>query len=182
MADGRQQEVDLGHYLGQIASAAMHTHGVEGIRLDLKVDYLLMSINIAMPVGLVVNELLTNAFKYAFNGRASGIITLRCVRLEQERVQILVADDGIGLPEGVEWPPAGKIAALMLRSLRENAKTEWKVETAPNKGTRITLAFSTRLKAQPDASGFPLTGPFLVSSETTAGRGDSNNPSGSAPL
>lgn len=179
MADGRQQEIDLGHYLGQIASAAMHTHGVEGIRLDLKVDYILMSINIAMPVGLLVNELLTNAFKYAFNGRASGTITLRCVRLEEERVQISVADDGIGLPDGVEWPPAGKIAALMLRSLRENAKTEWNVETASSKGTRITLAFSTRLKAQPDANGLPLTGAFLVSSETAAGRGDT---SGSAPL
>lgn len=181
MADGRQQEVDLGHYLGQIASAAMHTHGVEGIRLDLKVDYILMSINIAMPVGLLVNELLTNAFKYAFNGRASGTITLRCVRLEQERVQISVADDGIGLPDGVEWPPAGKIAALMLRSLRENAKTEWKVETASNKGTRIALAFSTRLKAQPDANGLPLTGAFLVSSETAAGRRDADA-GGSAPL
>jgi PAS domain S-box-containing protein len=181
MTDDRQQEVDLGHYLGQIASAAMRTHGVEGIRLDFKVDYLLMSINIAMPVGLLVNELLTNAFKYAFDGRSSGTITLRCVRLEQERVQISVADDGIGLPDGVEWPPAGKIAALMLRSLRENAKTEWNVETAPDKGTRIALAFSTRLKAQPDTNGLPLTGPFLVSSETAAAHADAGKPSGSAP-
>ncbi len=182
MADGRQQEVDLGHYLGQIASAAMHTHGVEGIRLDLKVDYLLMSINIAMPVGLLVNELLTNAFKYAFNGRSSGTITLRCVRLEQERVQILVADDGIGLPEGIEWPPAGKIAALMLRSLRENAKTEWNVDTAFNQGTRITLSFSTKLKAQPDGKAISLDGPFLIKSEQPAGsRNETDNASRSEP-
>ena len=177
MADGRQQEVDLGHYLGQIASAAMHTHGVEGIRLDLKVDYLLMSINIAMPVGLLVNELLTNAFKYAFNGRSNGTITLRCDRQEHERVQILVADDGIGLPEGVEWPPAGKIAALMLRSLRENAKTEWNVDTAFNRGTRITLSFSTRLKAQPDGKAISLDGPFLIKSEPPAGRTETDNTS-----
>jgi PAS domain S-box-containing protein len=171
MADGRQQDIDLGHYLGKIASTAMHTHGVEGIRLDLKVDYLLMSINIAMPVGLLVNELLTNAFKYAFNGRTSGVITLRCIRAESERVQIMVADDGIGLPEGLEWPPAGKMAALMLKSLQENARTEWKVETAFEKGTRITLNFSTRLKAQ-DGKGISLNGPFLIKSDVTgAGKG-----------
>jgi PAS domain S-box-containing protein len=171
MADGRQQDVDLGHYLGKIASTAMHTHGVEGIRLDLKVDYLSMSINIAMPVGLLVNELLTNAFKYAFNGRTSGVITLRCIRAESERVQIVVADDGIGLPEGLDWPPAGKMAALMLKSLQENTKTQWQVESAFEKGTRITLNFSTRLKVH-DGKGISLNGPFLVKSDGTgAGKG-----------
>lgn len=61
--------VDLGHYVSQIASALMHTYGVDGIRLDLKVDHAMASINVAMPVGLIVNELMTNAFKYAFKGR-----------------------------------------------------------------------------------------------------------------
>ena len=68
-ADGWGQVVDLGHYLSQVASAVMHTYAVEGIRLDLKVDHAPASINVAMPAGLLVNELLTNAFKYAFAGR-----------------------------------------------------------------------------------------------------------------
>jgi PAS domain S-box-containing protein len=163
LADGRQQEIDLGHYLGQIASAAMSTHGLEGIRLDLKVDYLPISINVAMPVGLLVNELLTNAFKYAFKGRATGTITLTCLRQEHERCHIVVADDGIGLPESTEWPPRGKIAALMLQSLHENTKTEWKVETAPNRGTRITFLFALKSVVQHvEASDISLSGPFLV--------------------
>jgi PAS domain-containing protein len=53
-------EIDLGVYLGEIASAVMHSHAVEGIRLDLKVDAYPVSVNVAMPTGLVVNELLTN--------------------------------------------------------------------------------------------------------------------------
>lgn len=162
MADGRQQEVDLGNYLGQIASAAMQTHGIEGIRLDLKIDYLLMSVNLAMPVGLLVNELLTNAFKYAFNGRQSGTITLRCVRQGEDHAELIVADDGIGLPEGTQWPPQGKIAALMLASLRENTEMVCDVQTSFNRGTRINLRFSTRLKAQPEAKNASLNGPFLV--------------------
>jgi two-component sensor histidine kinase len=79
-ADGLGQTVDLAHYLSQIASAVMHTYAVGGIRLDLKVDHAPVSVNVAMPVGLVVNELLTNTFKYAFNGRGDNAskVSARC--------------------------------------------------------------------------------------------------------
>jgi two-component sensor histidine kinase len=98
-ADGLGQSVDLGHYLSQIGSAVMHTYAVDGIRLDLKVDHAPVSVNVAMPAGLIVNELLTNAFKYAYNGRGTGTITLRCLREAEINYPIVVADDGVGLPE-----------------------------------------------------------------------------------
>ncbi len=79
-ADGLGQTIDLGQYLTQIASAVTRNHGLDGIRLDLKVDQAPISINVAMPVGLLVNELLTNAFKYAFDGRESGTLTVRCLQ------------------------------------------------------------------------------------------------------
>ncbi len=71
-SDDQKDEVDLGIYLSQIASAVMTSHAVEGIRLDMKVDTYPVSINVAMPAGLVVNELLTNALKHAFQGREGG--------------------------------------------------------------------------------------------------------------
>ena len=140
-ADGFGKVVDLGHYISQIASAVMHTYAVEGIRLDLKVDYTPASINIAMPVGLLVNELLTNAFKYAFAGKPGGSITVRCV-LDNGRCRIVVADDGIGFADGATWPAEGKLGALILQSLKENVKTEIGVESAHQKGTRVTLSFA----------------------------------------
>ena len=78
--DGLGQTIDLGQYLTQIASAVTRTHGLDGVRLDLKADQAPISINVAMPVGLLVNELLTNAFKYAFEGRDSGTLTVRCLQ------------------------------------------------------------------------------------------------------
>lgn len=140
-AEALGQSVDLGHYLSQIASAVMHTYGVDGIRLDLKVDHAPASVNLAMPVGLLVNELLTNAFKYAFNGRESGTITVRCLREGDDGCRVVVADDGIGLPTDTIWPAQGKLGALILQSLRENAKTDFTVESIPGKGVRVTLAF-----------------------------------------
>ncbi len=141
-ADGVGQMVDLGHYVSQIASAVMHTYAVEGIRLDIKVDYVSVSINVAMPVGLLVNELLTNAFKYAFAGRSNGTLTLRCLCEDGSRIRIVVADDGVGLPEGTTWPIPGKMGTLLVRSLKENANSDFKVESAPETGTRMTIEFA----------------------------------------
>ncbi|HET7849483.1 MAG TPA: histidine kinase dimerization/phosphoacceptor domain -containing protein [Pseudolabrys sp.] len=147
-AEGFGQRIDLGHYLSQISAAVMHTYAVEGIRLDLKVDHAPISINIAMPVGLLVNELLTNAFKYAFNGAASGTITLRCLHESDDHYRIVVADDGVGLPEGKTWPQPGKLGALILQSLRENASTEFSVESAPGKGLRVSIGIVYKPRAK----------------------------------
>jgi two-component sensor histidine kinase len=53
----------------------MRSHAKEGIRLDLKVES-----NVAMPIELVVNEIMTNAFNYAFSGWESGTVPVHCLR------------------------------------------------------------------------------------------------------
>jgi PAS domain S-box-containing protein len=150
---GREDEIDLGIYMSEIVSAVMRSHAIEGIRLDLKVDSYPVSVNVAMPAGLVVNELLTNALKHAFAGRAGGTITLHSLA-DSKGCRVVIADDGIGLPEGAEWPTHGKLSALIVRSLRENAKAELKVESNPGKGTRVTIVF-TRAAAAPEQSTAP---------------------------
>jgi len=137
----RTDDIDLGIYLSEIASSVMHSHAVEGIRLDLKVDTYPVSVNVAMPTGLVVNELLTNSLKHAFVGRDRGTITLQSLA-DDKGCRVVIADDGIGLPEGVAWPRSGKLSALIVRSLRENAKADLKVESSPGGGMRVSIAFS----------------------------------------
>jgi two-component sensor histidine kinase len=144
---GHGGEIDLGVYLGEVASAVLHTHAVEGIRLNLKVDAYPVSVNVAMPTGLVVNELLTNALKYAFVGRDGGTITLESLS-DGNGCQILIADDGVGLPIGVEWPKRGKLSALIVQSLRENAKARVEVDSSPGQGMRVKIIF-TRAAAAP---------------------------------
>src|SRR6185503_4214177 len=139
--DSQNQEVDLGTYVSQIAASVMGTHAVEGIRLDLKVDAYPVSVNVAMPTGLVVNELLTNSLKHAFKGRDGGTITVHCIT-DEIGCRVVVADDGVGLPEGVQWPKRGKLGALIVRSLRENAKADLKVESTPGEGMRVTIVFA----------------------------------------
>lgn len=139
--EGHGESVDLGVYLSQIASAVMQAHAVEGIRLDLKVDTWPVSINVAMPTGLVVNELLTNALKHAFAGREGGTIRMHSL-VDEEGCRVIVADDGNGLAEGVEWPRVGKLGSLIVRSLRQNAEAELKVRSAPGEGVEVTIFFA----------------------------------------
>jgi two-component sensor histidine kinase len=141
--------IDLGVYLSQVASSVMQAHAPEGIRLNLKVDTWPVSINVAMPTGLVVNELMTNALKHAFVGRDGGTITVSSL-VSDTGCRVVIADDGVGLPEGETWPESGKLGAVIAQSLRQNAKAELEVHSAPNEGLRITILFA-REAAEPDA-------------------------------
>jgi len=143
--------VDLGVYLSEIASAVMHAHAVEGIRLDLKVDTWPVSIDVAMPAGLVVNELLTNTLKHAFQGRPGGTITLHSTTAPGS-CRVVVADDGVGLPEGATWPKPGKLSAMIVRSLVQNAKARIDVQSAPGRGMRVTIDFNCEDAAPATAS------------------------------
>lgn len=136
-------EIDLGAYLGGIATAAVRCHAVEGIQLDLKVDYCVVSVNVAMPVGLLINELLTNAFKHAFAGRETGTLSLACHCRDDRHCRVVVADNGVGFPRGMTWPTPGKLGALILQTLRENTtKTDFRLESSPGEGARVTIEFN----------------------------------------
>jgi PAS domain S-box-containing protein len=137
--------VDLGPYLSEIASASVRAHAVGGIQLDLKVSYCPVSINVAMPVGLLINELLMNSFKYAFTGRDKGSITVECLCEDEERYRIIFADDGVGFSRDVTWPTRGKLGALILQTLRENTRQlNFDLVTEPGEGMRATIEFVYR--------------------------------------
>lgn len=136
-----KRTVDLGIYLSEIASAVMRAHAVEGIHLNLQVDTWLVSIDVAMPTGLVVNELLTNALKHAFQGRDGGTVTLHSVTSPDGGCRVLVADDGVGLPETVSWPKPGKLSALIVQSLLQNANAHMDVHSAPDSGMQVEIVF-----------------------------------------
>ena len=148
-ASGLEQTVDLGAYLSQVASSVMQVHAVEGIRLDLKVDSWPVSINVAMPAGLVVNELLTNALKHAFP-EGGGTITLHSL-INDTGCRVTIADDGVGLPEGGTWPKPGKLGAAIAQSLRQNARADFTVESTPGHGTKVIILFPRSAAAPPEA-------------------------------
>lgn len=144
--DGFDDSVDLGIYLSQIASSVMQAHASEGIRLDMKVDTWPVSINVAMPTGLVVNELLINALKHAFVGRDGGTIKLHSL-VDETGCRVTIADDGIGLPEDVTWPKPGKLSAVIAHSLERNAKAKIDIDSRTGEGLCVTIIFEREAAA-----------------------------------
>jgi two-component sensor histidine kinase len=140
-AENATGDIDLGQYLSDIATAVMQASAMPGVEIDLQAGYCPMSINVAMPAGLLVNEMLTNALKYAFVGRNGGQLKLIC-KCESGRVSVVVSDDGVGLSENLEWPSPRKLGALILQALRENAKNVvFRAESIRGQGTWLTLMF-----------------------------------------
>lgn len=149
-AENAAAEIDLGQYLSDVATAVMQANAMPGVTIDIDVGYCPMSINVAMPAGLLVNEMLTNALKYAFVGRAEGRLKLSC-KLEGGQVAVIVSDDGVGLDEGQLWPSPRKLGALILQTLKENAKNvKFNVATIRGQGTWFTLMFDAVLAPAPN--------------------------------
>lgn len=140
-AEDAAVDIDLGQYLADIGNAVMAASAQPGITLDLQTGYCPMSINIAMPAGLLVNEMLTNALKYAFVGRDRGQIKLIC-KQDNRQITLVVADDGVGLGEHHSWPSPRKLGALVLQTLKENApNVVFRAESLPGQGSWFTLVF-----------------------------------------
>ena len=143
-------EIDLGQYLSDVATSVMQVSATENIKIDIDTGYCPLSINVAMPAGLLVNEMLTNALKYAFVGRAGGQLKLIC-RQDGGRVTIIVSDDGVGLGEHQEWPSPRKLGALVLQTLKENAgNVVFRAESIRGQGTWFTLMLDAAPGAMPN--------------------------------
>ena len=73
----------------------------EKARIDVQADNILLPIHKAIPVSLIINELISNSLKYAFPNDRSGVITIR-LRREDDHYSLIIGDNGIGLPAGFE--------------------------------------------------------------------------------
>ena len=95
--------VDLAAYLQKIAGYVGDSHAVaeRGIRVETRLESVLIDSKRAISIGLVVNELLTDAFKYAFPDGRGGRVELG-LRVADGRIFLEVGDDGIGLPQGFD--------------------------------------------------------------------------------
>jgi two-component sensor histidine kinase len=143
-------EIDLGQYLSDIANSVMQVSASDNIKIDIETGYCPLSINVAMPAGLLVNEMLTNALKYAFVGRGGGQLKLICGQ-DGGRVTIVVSDDGVGLGEHQEWPSPRKLGALVLQTLKENAgNVVFRAESIRGQGTWFTLMLDAAPGAMPN--------------------------------
>lgn len=93
-------DVDLGQYLEEMVTALVETmtYG-DRIRVQLDCERVQVSIDNIVPLGLAINEIVTNSLKHGFPGDRTGSIFIRLAAGEDGMVEVVVGDDGIGLSE-----------------------------------------------------------------------------------
>ena len=121
---GGRPRISLGAYLGRVASAIAHLDGRAGIRVNVDVASIYVETETALRLGLVLSEVLTNCFQHAFADRDEGLVEVRVSRLDRGGIRVSVADDGVGLPPGTEWPDpeslGGRIVLGLIDGLNGN--------------------------------------------------------------
>lgn len=131
-------EVPLGAYVSRVAAAVGHLDGGQGIRISVNAEEIMVDATTAGRVGLLVSELLTNAFRHAFTGRETGHVETSLARRADGGVRILVADDGIGMPPEHGWPGRGNLGSRIVNALLTGLEARHAVESS-SAGTTITI-------------------------------------------
>jgi two-component sensor histidine kinase/CheY-like chemotaxis protein len=109
------------------------------VRLDLHLDDICLPVDLAIPCSLIINELMTNALKYAFDGNAPGTLTL-ALRREGDAVELEVRDDGKGFPEGFDINNTETLGMQLVVNLVNQIRGE--LDTALSGGARFTIRFT----------------------------------------
>ncbi len=132
--------VELGDYVRRLVEELQRSLGRrEGVRLEVAADELELPMELAMPAGLIVSELVTNVLKHAFPGSRTGVATVT-VRREAEEIVLCVEDDGVGFPEGFDPLAAGSFGWELVRTLALQLRA--KLETKTVLGLHVCLTFA----------------------------------------
>ena len=113
--------IDLGSLLSRIAAAVAHEDGRPGIRYVQAIEAMEVNLDAAIRVGLLVSEVLHNAFAHAFDRLEEGFVELRMARLAAGGLRLVVTDDGVGLPANAPYPDpetvGGRLAIKLVEGL-----------------------------------------------------------------
>jgi PAS domain S-box-containing protein len=132
------EQVPLGAYVSRIAAAIGHLDGGQGVRINVIAEEVMVDATTAGRVGLLVSEILTNAFRHAFVGRDTGLVETRVQLLSGGLVRIQIADDGVGLPEDHGWPTRGNLGSRIVNALLTGLGARHSIVTSSS-GTTITI-------------------------------------------
>ncbi len=132
--------IELHLYISSLADSLIATYSSGGGRISLvkELDRCSIELKRAVPLGLLVNELITNSIKYAFNGTDTGTITVK-LKDNNGLLTVSVEDTGKGLPEGITTEDGGNMGLTLVRMLAEQIEGNLSFESG--NGTRISFTF-----------------------------------------
>lgn len=138
--------IDAKPFFTGIASRLVGACGRVNIRLQTDCDAVDLGLDAAAPCGLIINELITNALKYAFPDGRPGIITLT-LKHEPPDLVLTIGDDGVGLPEGMDPAHTGSLGLIIVTSLAQQIDGRLSVASSP--GATFVIRFPSKNRTTP---------------------------------
>ncbi|ABS56014.1 signal transduction histidine kinase [Methanoregula boonei 6A8] len=110
--------IDLKNYIHSLGMQLSQSYGNanEIVRFDLNLPDIYVDINTAIPLGLIINELITNSLKYAFKGRKDGKLSITATENDRA-LTLIVADNGVGMPEGITLENQTSLGLRLVKTL-----------------------------------------------------------------
>jgi len=134
--------IDLKDYIKDLASFLLATYKTRSAKISLHLDLhsVIVNIETAMPCGLIINELLSNALKYAFPEGRGGQISIYLQSTDDHDIELKVADDGVGLPPEIDvWNTASLGFTIIAGIATQQLKG--KLEVRRDQGTEFRFLF-----------------------------------------
>jgi two-component sensor histidine kinase len=133
--------VDFTDYIESLATRLFSSHRVDADRINLAVDIngVKLPIDAAIPCGLLLNELISNCLKHAFQGKDRGKILVELLPLSEGEILLSVSDDGVGLAPGLEPLSAETFGMQLIADLVE--QLHGSVQINRDAGTAVRIVF-----------------------------------------
>lgn len=133
--------VNFSEYISSLTKNLVHTYsiGSQKIKLVLTLDKLFLNLDLSIPCGLIINEIISNSIKYAFPNNRDGIIFVT-LSTKQKKVTIEIGDNGIGLPKTIDIKNSETLGLQLVETLVD--QINGKVKLSRNKGTVFKINFN----------------------------------------
>jgi two-component sensor histidine kinase len=134
--------VPIANYVRSLASSIFHALGAapREIGMELEIGELQLPVDKAIPCGLILNELISNSLKHAFPPGRSGLLRVQVALMPDERLQMVVADDGVGLPADFSAETCTSVGMQVVCALVEQLDAQ--LQVLRNGGTQFIVTFA----------------------------------------
>lgn len=133
----------IGKLIGKIQSR-FSNGGHTAVTLHKHIDAFTLDVNQAIPLAMLMNELITNAYNHAFPDSQKGTIEVE-MYLEGDLIHLIVADDGRGLPEDFNLGDETNLGSVMISILTRQLEGEMRHHSKSGEGTRFELVFPRKV-------------------------------------
>lgn len=137
-------DISVKFYITDLISAIQGLYPEKnGIKVEHEIQDFSLNVDLMFPLGTIINELITNSFKYGYKKNKEGIIKIRLYKKENT-VTLTVHDNGAGLPEGFDPDQSGGLGLMLVKMLAQQLNGNFSMKT--NNGTECRVEFTLREK------------------------------------